>query len=204
MTQTIDNMIDRVIHGDNLVVMRHMPDNYVDTVIADPPAGIGLMGKSWDKDRGGRDKWIDWLTEIMAECLRVTKPGGVLLCWSIPRTSHWTGMAIENAGWRIVDKIAHMFGSGFPKSLDISKAIDRHGGQPVGWFGKWLRTWREDNNIPQKDIAALFPSKTGGKTGCVANWVGRPFILIEKELDSVLIARARIQHEKDKMGLFAE
>lgn len=129
----IDSLLDTVIHGDNLEVMRGMPDSCVDTVITDPPAGIAFMGKSWDKDKGGRDQWIAWLAEIMAECLRVTKPGGVLLCWSIPRTSHWTGMAIENGGWRIVDKIAHLFGSGFPKSLDVSKSLDElH-------FTKWLK-----------------------------------------------------------------
>jgi DNA modification methylase len=60
--------------------------------------------------------------------------------------------------------------SGFPKSLDVSKAIDNRDGKQMGWFGEWLRKWRKENNIPQKEIAKLFPSKTGGITGCVANW----------------------------------
>jgi len=117
--------LGQVTCGDCLRVMKKIPSNSIDTVITDPPAAIGFMNKHWDKDRGGREKWIDWLSEIMTECLRLTKPGGSLLCWSIPRTSHWTGMAIENAGWRIVNKISHFFSSGFPKSLDISKAIDK-------------------------------------------------------------------------------
>lgn len=60
--------------------------------------------------------------------------------------------------------------SGFPKSMDVSKQIDKHGGQSVAWFGPWFRTWREENGITQKQVAALFPSKSGGLTGCVANW----------------------------------
>ncbi len=169
-TQAIDNMLNTVIHGDNLEVMRTMPDNYVDTVITDPPAGIGFMGKSWDKAKGGRDQWIAWLAEIMAECLRVTKPGGVLLCWSIPRTSHWTGMAIENAGWQIVDKIAHLFGSGFPKSLDISKAIDKgvaaDGDRLIDKLRELqnvLNQKRQTNNLTLKDMNRILgaPENSG-------------------------------------------
>jgi site-specific DNA-methyltransferase (adenine-specific) len=66
----------------------------------------------------------------MAECLRITKPGGHALIWALPRTSHWTGTAIENAGWEIRDCIDHIFYSGFPKSLDVSKAIDASKGAP--------------------------------------------------------------------------
>ena len=60
--------------------------------------------------------------------------------------------------------------SGFPKSLDVSKAIDKRGGASVAWFGPWFRKWREGNCVTQKQVAELFPSKTGGLTGCVANW----------------------------------
>lgn len=60
--------------------------------------------------------------------------------------------------------------SGFPKSMDVSKAIDKHGGSSVAWFGPWFRKWRAERGITQKQVAALFPSKTGGLTGCVANW----------------------------------
>jgi hypothetical protein len=66
--------------------------------------------------------------------------------------------------------IAWVYGSGFPKSLDVSKAIDKHGGASVAWFGPWFRKWRAEHGITQKQVAALFPSKTGGLTGCVANW----------------------------------
>jgi site-specific DNA-methyltransferase (adenine-specific) len=82
------------------------------------------MGKEWDTDKGGRDAWIDWLQKVAEECYRVIKHGGHALVWALPRTSHWTGMAWENAGWEPRDKIVHIFGSGFPKSLDVSKSIE--------------------------------------------------------------------------------
>jgi hypothetical protein len=96
---------------------RRLPlaDESVDCVVTDPPAGIGFMGKAWDSDKGGRRQWVAWLTSALAECLRVAKPGSILLCWALPRTSHWTGTAIEDAGWLIEDRIAHHFGNGFPK-----------------------------------------------------------------------------------------
>lgn len=102
--------------GDCLDVMRGMEADSVDAVVTDPPAGIGFMGRSWDKDRGGRQQWVAWLAEIMTECHRVMKPGAYALVWALPRTSHWTGWAIEDGGLLIQDRITHLFGSGFPKS----------------------------------------------------------------------------------------
>lgn len=114
----------QVIEGDCLDVLRGMADCSVDAVVTDPPAGIAFMGREWDGDKGGRDKWIGWMREVAVECLRVIKPGGHALVWAIPRTSHWTGMAWETAGWDARDKVFHCFGSGFPKSLDVGKALD--------------------------------------------------------------------------------
>lgn len=121
-------LLDTVICGDCLEELPAIPEDSIDAIVTDPPAGIAFMGKEWDKDKGGRDKWIAWMEEIAFGCLRVVKPGGHALVWALPRTSHWTGMAWENAGWEPRDKIAHVFGSGFPKSLDISKAIDKMAG----------------------------------------------------------------------------
>jgi site-specific DNA-methyltransferase (adenine-specific) len=78
-----------------------------------------------DKRNADRDKWIEWLSEIMKEVNRVLKPGAYGCVWSLPRTSHWTAMALEYAGFEIRDCIYHIFGTGFPKSMDISKAIDK-------------------------------------------------------------------------------
>ena len=114
--------------GDCLETLRAMESNSIHAIVTDPPAGIGFMGKDWDKDKGGRDKWIAWMTEVASECRRVLKPGGHALVWALPRTSHWTATAWEDAGFEVRDRIAHVFGTGFPKSLDVSKAIDKAAG----------------------------------------------------------------------------
>jgi DNA modification methylase len=149
-------------HGDCLEVLRTMADNSVDSIVTDPPYGLSFMGKKWDYDVPGVEVWT--------ECLRVLKPGGHLLAFAGTRTQHRMAVRIEDAGFEIRDMIAWVYGSGFPKSLDVSKAIDKRGGASVAWFGPWFRKWREDNGVAQKQVAALFPSKTGGLTGCVANW----------------------------------
>ncbi len=118
----------RVIEGDCRAVLADMPTDSIDAVVTDPPAGIAFMGREWDHDKGGRDHWIAWMTEIAAECLRVAKPGAHALVWALPRTSHWTATAWEDAGWEVRDRIAHLFGTGFPKSLNVSVAIDRAAG----------------------------------------------------------------------------
>lgn len=119
-------------HGDALDVLRGMADNSVDAVVTDPPSGIGFMGKTWDHDHGGREGWVAAFAAIFAECLRVTKPGGHAFVWALPRTSHWTACALEDAGWEVREKVYHLFGSGFPKSHDVGKAIDAQA------FRDWL------------------------------------------------------------------
>lgn len=114
-----------LIQGDCLQVLKTLADNSVDSVVTDPPAGIGFMGKDWDGHKGGRKEWVNWLSGVMIEVYRVLKPGAYGLVWSLPRTSHWTACALEDAGFEIRDSIIHIFGSGFPKSLDVSKAINR-------------------------------------------------------------------------------
>jgi hypothetical protein len=115
----------QVINGDSLEVLRRIPSDALDALVTDPPAGIGFMGKEWDSDKGGRGKWIEWLQSVLAEALRVLKPGAHGLIWAIPRTSHWAATAAELAGFEVRDVIDHHFGTGFPKSLNISKAIDQ-------------------------------------------------------------------------------
>lgn len=122
-----------VFHGDCLALLRSLPDNSIDSMVTDPPSGIAFMNRAWDKDKGGRDKWIAWLAEIMAEALRVLKPGAHGLVWALPRTSGWTSMALEDAGFEIIDSVHHLFGSGFPKALNVSKAIDEAD------FRAWLK-----------------------------------------------------------------
>jgi len=148
-----------VVHGNSRSVLRALPSCSVDSVVTDPPAGIGFMGKKWDEfgkvsqrsvnaaknkkgllphyGRGGtqqsriayktraRDGFVAYMSQILCEAWRVLKPGGYALVWALPKTSHWTATACENAGFEIVDRVSHFFGSGFPKNLSISKAIDK-------------------------------------------------------------------------------
>lgn len=115
-------------HGDCLEVLRTLPSDSLDSLVTDPPAGIAFMGKDWDKDKGGRAEWVAWMTDVMRECLRVLKPGAHGLVWALPRTAHWTATALEDAGFEVRDCVTHLFGTGFPKSLDVSKAIDKAAG----------------------------------------------------------------------------
>jgi site-specific DNA-methyltransferase (adenine-specific) len=114
----------RVEHGDCLDVMRGMPDNSIDAVVTDPPYGLSFMGKRWDYDVPAVEVW--------AECLRLLKPGGHLLAFAGTRTQHRMAVRIEDAGFEIRDMIAWVYGSGFPKSHDVSKAIDREAGETRG------------------------------------------------------------------------
>lgn len=108
-----------VEQGDCLAALRACPASVVDALVTDPPAGIGFMGKKWDQDHGGRNNWIAAKAAIYCEVLRVLKPGAHGLVWALPRTSHWTATALEDAGFEIRDVVNHLFGTGFPKSLDL-------------------------------------------------------------------------------------
>jgi len=119
----------KIYNADCLEQLKEFFAESVDSIVTDPPAGISFMGKDWDSNKGGSKEWIAWMTQVMQECLRVLKPGGHALVWSLPRTSHWTATAIEDAGFEVRDVITHLFGSGFPKSHNISKAIDKKFGK---------------------------------------------------------------------------
>lgn len=105
-------------HGDCIEVMRGMTDGSVDSIVTDPPYELGFMGKSWDSTG------IAYNVELWTEALRVLKPGGHLLAFSGSRTYHRMACAIEDAGFEIRDQIMWLYGSGFPKSLNLSKAIE--------------------------------------------------------------------------------
>lgn len=152
--------------GDCIEVMKSLPDNSVDSVITDPPYGIGFMNKEWDDPKKHKElierenkraqerfeegkspvkggfskgvqpglkiggakegKWFQEWCELWAqECFRVLKPGGYILSFSAPRTYHRMATAFEDVGFEIRDQIMWVFGSGFPKSHNIGKAIDK-------------------------------------------------------------------------------
>ena len=108
--------------GSNLDVLPTLPDNSVDSIVTDPPYELGFMGKSWDSSG------IAYSVELWTECMRVLKPGGHLLAFGGSRTWHRLAVAIEDAGFEMRDSIAWLYGSGFPKSMDISKALDKAAG----------------------------------------------------------------------------
>jgi site-specific DNA-methyltransferase (adenine-specific) len=95
-------------NADSALLLPTLPTASVDALVTDPPAGIGFMGKEWDGSKGGRDKWIAWLASILRECCRVMKPGAYGWVWAIPRTSHWTAMACEDAGFAVRDVLVHI------------------------------------------------------------------------------------------------
>lgn len=112
----------RVEHGDCLEIMKEYPDNIVDAIITDPPYEINFMSKKWD------GTGIAFQPETWAECLRVLKPGGHMLVFGGTRTYHRMACAVEDAGFEIRDSIAWLYGSGMPKSLNVSKQFDREAG----------------------------------------------------------------------------
>jgi DNA modification methylase len=102
--------------------MKLLDDNSIDNIVTDPPYELGFMGKKWD------NTGIAYNIELWKECLRILKPGGHLLAFGGTRTYHRMACAIEDAGFEIRDCIQWLYGSGFPKSHDISKAIDKKAG----------------------------------------------------------------------------
>lgn len=108
-------------HGDCLIEMMRMEPNSIDFIITDPPYGLHFMGKDWD----GKVPSVD----IWQEALRVAKPGAMLAAFGGSRTHHHLMIALEKAGWEIRDVVMFLYGSGFPKSLNIGKAIDKAKGE---------------------------------------------------------------------------
>ena len=111
-----------LLKGNCLELLAEMPDNSVDSIVTDPPYELGFMGKSWD------NSGIAYNVELWSQALRVLKPGGHLLAFGGSRTYHRLASAVEDAGFEIRDQIMWIYGSGFPKSLDVAKAIDKMAG----------------------------------------------------------------------------
>jgi len=117
---TIEDVLARrakwcVIEGDSRVVVPTLPAACINAVVTDPPSGISFMGAAWDHHKGGRAQWVAWLAAILAASRVACVDGARLVSWAMPRTSHWTGCAIEDAGWIIETKGIHLFGTGWPK-----------------------------------------------------------------------------------------
>jgi site-specific DNA-methyltransferase (adenine-specific) len=183
-----------------------MGDNSVDAVVTDPPYGLSFMGKKWDYDVPSVEVW--------AECLRVLKPGGHLLAFAGTRTQHRMAVRIEDAGFEIRDMIAWVYGSGFPKSLDVSKAIDRAAGatgtygEPksaahAGWLDRgqmrgsegnagWQRPWMDDptalSNAARKYAPATPEARQWAGWGTALKPALEPITVARKPLEGTVAA----------------
>jgi site-specific DNA-methyltransferase (adenine-specific) len=118
----------QLLGGDCRAVLATLEPDSVDACVTDPPYELGFMGKAWDRSGVAFDP------ETWRAVLRVLKPGGHLLAFGGTRTVHRIACAIEDAGFDIRDQLSWLYGSGFPKSLDVSKAIDAAAGatRPIG------------------------------------------------------------------------
>jgi len=125
-------MTYQILHGNNLDILPTLADNSIDSIVTDPPYELGFMGKKWDSSG------IAYSVELWQQCLRVLKPGGHLLSFGGTRTYHRVAVAIEDAGFELRDSIAWLYGSGFPKSLDVSKAIDKAAGAEREVIGNYI------------------------------------------------------------------
>jgi DNA modification methylase len=145
--------------GDCVEIMRGIPAGSVDAIVTDPPYGLGFMGKAWDALPPG-PAWAD-------QCLRVLKPGGHVVAFGGTRTVHRLTVALEDAGFEIRDTIHWCYWSGFPKSLDVSKAIDkqRHDRDEVLQVTGWIKQERDRAGVTNKQIDDAF-----GFRGMAGHW----------------------------------
>jgi DNA modification methylase len=154
-----------LLHGDCLERLKELPDCSVDACVTDPPYGLSFMGKAWDYDVPGAEVW--------REVLRVLKPGGHLLAFAGTRTQHRMAVAIEDAGFEIRDMIAWVYGSGFPKSLDVSKAIDKRRTEdlePVRVICRVIRSAMDDRGLKSRHLVEHFD---GCHPRLIDHWAAR-------------------------------
>jgi hypothetical protein len=164
-----------LLHGDCLDRLRELPDCSIDACVTDPPYGLSFMGKAWDYDVPQVDVW--------REVLRVLKPGGHLLAFAGTRTQHRMAVQIEDAGFEIRDLIAWVYGSGFPKSLDVSKAIDKLDASEAQQARRYRFTeWVRATGLTAKQIDEATGTNMGGHYTTAAS---QPAIMTLQHLDSV-------------------
>jgi site-specific DNA-methyltransferase (adenine-specific) len=193
MTRTTP--IDTIICGDCLEEMKKLPDRSIDAIVTDPPYELAFMGKKWDASG------IAYNVDMWGECLRVLKPGGHLLAFGGSRTYHRMACAIEDAGFEIRDSLHWVYSQGFPKSLDISKAIDKAAKaerEIIGEIDKLQSYGNGANSVygdgPDKHHRMLITSPS---TPEAKQWSGygsalkpahEPVVLARKPLDGCTIA----------------
>lgn len=188
-----------MLHVGNCIdAISQLPDESVDSVVTDPPYELGFMGKSWDSTG------IAFNTELWRQCFRVLKPGGHLLAFSGSRTYHRMAVAIEDSGFEIRDQIMWVYGSGFPKSMDVSKAIDKQFGaerEVIGTDKNFGASKSEDGKIAFGDYSGEW-NITKPATEEAKQWEGwgtalkpahEPIVMARKPLDGT-VAQTVLKH----------
>ena len=179
-----------LLKGDCRQQLATLPDNSVHAIVTDPPYELGFMGKTWDSTG------IAYNTEVWTQCLRVLKPGGHLLAFGGSRTYHRLACAIEDAGFEIRDQIMWVYGSGFPKSLNVSKAIDKGAGAERKIISSIYRGDRAGTSagimgvpVPRTDVVTA-PSTDAAKQwdgwGTALKPAHEPIVLARKPLDGTV------------------
>jgi len=160
----MDSLKNRLLVGNCLDTIKTLADDSIDSIVTDPPYEIGFMGKGWDSTG------IAYSVELWKECLRVLKPGGHLLSFGATRSYHRMAVAIEDAGFEIRDSIHWTYGSGFPKSMNISKAIDKAAGAKREVVGEKITgralggsNWKDGNAGGQEFVSITTPATKAAK-----------------------------------------
>lgn len=170
----------QLLLGDCLVRLKELESNSVDAIVCDPPYGLSFMGKKWDYDVPSVDIW--------KECLRVLKPGGYLLSFAGTRTQHRMAVNIEDAGFEIRDMIAWVYGSGFPKSLNIGKSVDKLHGNEREVVGGYMHGGTRQSGIKGKDLGQVWHKVTKG----TSEWEGWGSSL-KPALEPITVARKPLE-----------
>lgn len=174
----------RIINADCRVALREIADCSIDAIVTDPPYELGFMGKAWDATG------IAYSQDVWRECLRVLKHGGHLLAFGGSRTYHRLVCAIEDVGFEIRDQIMWVYGSGFPKSLDVAKAIDKTSGI---WRGRAGSVISANGSMTGANYQRT--SKGDAVTEDACRWQGwgtalkpahEPIVLARKALDGTV------------------
>ena len=157
----------KLYNGNMLDMLKVIETNTIDSIVTDPPYELNFMNKGWD------NSGIAFQPDTWKKCYEVLKPGGYLLAFGGSRTFHRIACAIEDAGFEIRDTIMWLYGSGFPKNMDISKSLDKRNGkqnEDFTKFGDYVKKCREEKGYSKNDIDKMM----GTNTAC-AWWEGRMY-----------------------------
>jgi len=176
-----------ILHGDCTQRLRELDDESIDAIVTDPPYGLSFMGNKWDYTVPDLQVWM--------ECFRILKPGGHLLAFFGSRTYHRGVLPIEDAGFEIRDQIMWLYGSGFPKSMNIGKAIDKAAGaarEVIGVQEKAMSGWNMDGTTKFVDRAITAPATQAAKEwdgwGTALKPAHEPIVVARKPLQGTVAA----------------